>query len=113
VERIRGQYRDAVADLSQALEAGPDNEDYVRARGVAESLAEAFTPARKDLERAMKLNPRDQEARLWPGAAYEMSGDPMRASENYPPGGAIPEDYAALVYLQMATEYFVSKTQGQ
>jgi tetratricopeptide (TPR) repeat protein len=69
-----GRWADAVAALTKALDAAGDNSDIVLARGVANTLAEDFTKALKDLERAKRLGYRGREPELWTYVAEAMSG---------------------------------------
>jgi tetratricopeptide (TPR) repeat protein len=79
----QGQFPEAVAAFSRALDASGDDPDYVLARGVAETLAEQFYPAMKDLERYQRLGGKGREAELWTYVAEAMSGIAT-------PGHAIP-----------------------
>lgn len=79
----QGQFPEAVAAFSRALDASGDDPDYVLARGVAETLAEQFHPAMKDLERYQRLGGKGREAELWTYVAEAMSGIAT-------PGHAIP-----------------------
>lgn len=79
----QGQFPEAVAAFSRALDASGDDPDYVLARGVAETLAEQFHPAMKDLERYQRLGGQGREAELWTYVAEAMGGIAT-------PGHAIP-----------------------
>lgn len=108
-----GQYREAVEALGRALQAEDSNPDYLRARGVASTLAESFPAAIADLERALRLsNGADREAKLWLATAYRMSGDPARGAQHFSMGGGVPKDYANLVYNLMGMQYWQSRTRG-
>ncbi len=107
-----GDWKRAVASLSRALQADGDNSDYLRARGVAYTLAESFPEALADLQRALKLRPTDREAKLWLAAAYRMSGDPGKGAQHFSIGGEVPADYADMVYNRMAMDYWSSRYQG-
>jgi hypothetical protein len=105
-----GEYANATTDFARALQAEGDNADYVRARGVAETLAEDFPAALTDLQRAMRIhNGNDREAKLWLAAAYRMSGDWEKGSLNFTYGGDIPNDYAFFVYDNVAQDYAMSR----
>src|SRR5579871_3718219 len=108
----RADFKGAVAALTQAIENDPDNEEYVCARGVAETLSEDFPSALRDLKRADKLNPRDADARLWLATAYRMSGDAWQGSLLFMYDESIPHSETDLIYNRMAMEYYTSKTQG-
>ncbi|WHZ24723.1 MAG: hypothetical protein OJF47_003835 [Nitrospira sp.] len=69
-----GRWPDAVAALTKALDAAGDNPDIVLARGVANTLAEDFPKALKDLQRAEKLGYRGHEPQLWIHVTEAMSG---------------------------------------
>lgn len=107
-----GDWKRAVASLTRALQADGDNADYLRARGVAYTLAENFPEDLADLQRALKLRPGDREARLWLAAAYRMSGDPGKGAQYFSIGGEVPAGYANLVYNEMATAYWSSRYRG-
>lgn len=70
----QGQFPEAVAAFSRALEASGDDPAFVLARGVAETLAEQFQPAKKDFERSQRLGGKGREAELWTYVAEAMSG---------------------------------------
>lgn len=70
----QGQFPEAVAAFSRALDASGDDPNYVLARGVAETLAEQFQPAKKDFERFQRLGGKGREAELWTYVAEAMSG---------------------------------------
>ena len=108
-----GNFRGAVDALTRALQAEDSNADYLRARGVANTLAENFPAAIADLERALRLsNGADREAKLWLATAYRMSGDVARGAQNFSMGGGVPNDYANMVYNVMGMEYWQSSTRG-
>lgn len=69
-----GRWPDAVAAFNRALDAAGDDPDIVLARGVANTLAEDFPRAQKDLERAQRLGHQGREAQLWIWATEAMSG---------------------------------------
>lgn len=70
----QGRWLDAVSAVSRALETAGDDPGIVLARGVANTLAEQFPQALKDLERAKRLGLKGREATLWTYAAEAMSG---------------------------------------
>jgi tetratricopeptide (TPR) repeat protein len=106
-----GNYPAAVQSLTRAIQADDSNADYLRARGVAYTLAENFPAAIADLDRAVRLRQEDREARLWLGAAYRMGGDPAKGAQYFTMSG-VPADYANMVYNDMAMEYWQSRYQG-
>ncbi|MFO0731308.1 MAG: tetratricopeptide repeat protein [Nitrospiraceae bacterium] len=69
-----GRWPEAVGAFSRALEQTGDDPDIVLARGVAETLAEDFPRALKDLERAKRLGSRGREPELWTYVTEAMSG---------------------------------------
>lgn len=136
----QGQFPEAVAALSRALEASGDDPDYVLSRGIAETLAEQFQPAMKDFKRYQKLGGKGREAELWTYIAEAMSGTVIpehstqgpRSSqgreeefEGYQeeqgfgiPGHMIqgrddyPTAYASFVYYEMANSYGKARRSG-
>lgn len=68
------RWPEAVAAFSTALQAAGDDPDLVLARGVANTLAESFPNALKDLQRAGKLGYRGREPELWTYVVEAMSG---------------------------------------
>jgi hypothetical protein len=114
VQALRGgNFRAAVDALNRAVQAEDSNPDYLRARGVANTLAESFPAAIADLERVMRLsNGADREAKLWLATAYRMSGDVAKGAQNFSMGGSVPNDYANMVYNLMGMEYWQSSTKG-
>ncbi|MCW5798407.1 MAG: tetratricopeptide repeat protein [Nitrospira sp.] len=69
-----GRWPDAVSAFSRALDQAGDDPDIVLARGVAQTLAEDFPRAQKDLNRAQRLGLKGREAQLWLYATEAMSG---------------------------------------
>ncbi len=69
-----GRWPDAVSAFSRALEQSGDDPDIVLARGVANTLAEDFPRAQRDLDRAQRLGLKGREAQLWLWASEAMSG---------------------------------------
>src|SRR5574340_40431 len=69
-----GRWPAAVAAFSRALEGDGDYPEIVLARGVAGTLAEDFSRALKDLDRAKRLGYRGREPELWTYVAEAMSG---------------------------------------
>jgi len=106
-----GDFKKAEGDFTRALQADGDNEDYLRARGVAGVLAENFQAAIADLERAIRLQPSDSEAKLWLASAYRMSGNPEKGSMLFS-FNDIPHNYADMIYNVLAMDYWSSATRG-
>ena len=69
-----GRWPDALSAFSRALDQAGDDPDIVLARGVANTLAENFPRAQKDLDRAQRLGLKGREAQLWLWATEAMSG---------------------------------------
>ncbi len=106
-----GNYAQAVQSLSRAIQADDSNADFLRARGVAHTLAENFPLAIADLERALRLRQDDRETRLWLGSAYRMGGNPGKGAQYFGMAN-LPPDYANMVYNDMAMEYWQSRYNG-
>ncbi|MBI5397267.1 MAG: hypothetical protein HZA91_18365 [Verrucomicrobia bacterium] len=104
-------FKRAVDLISRAVAAEEENGDYLRARGVANTLAENFPAAVADLQRALRLRGDDREAKLWLAAAYRMGGDPATGSKYFSVSG-VPPNYANMVYNLMAMDYWSSRTHG-
>ena len=104
------KWKPAAEAFSAAIDAADsDVPEYYRARGIALALAEQLPAAIKDLRRASQLDPAARETRVWLAAAVGMSGDPMQASEIYPPAtldpyetfvGQMRVDYGQLLFFQ-------------
>lgn len=69
-----GRWSDAGSAFSRALDVAGDDPEIVLARGVAQTLAEDFPRALKDLERAQRLGMKGREPQLWMYATEAMSG---------------------------------------
>lgn len=69
-----GHWPEAVTAFSKALDRAGDNPDIVLARGVANTLAEDFSKALKELQWAGRLGYRGREPELWTYVAEAMSG---------------------------------------
>lgn len=106
-----GNYAAAIQSLNRAIQADDSNADFLRARGVAYTLAENFPAAIADLERAVRLRQDDREARLWLASAYRMGGDPGKGAQYFTMAN-LPPDYANMVYNDMAMEYWQSRYNG-
>ena len=89
-----GRWHDAVSAFSRALDQSGDDPDIVLARGVANTLAEDFPRALKDLERAKRLGLRGREPELWIYVTEAMSG--IIANKDHALGGA-PRDNTPVV----------------
>jgi len=107
-----GDYKRAVEQFSQAIAANDENAEYHRARGVANTLAENFSAAIADLQRAMRLRDNDTETRVWLACAYRMGGDTAKGAQFFLINRSIPADYANMLYNEMAMAYWQSKTNG-
>src|SRR4051812_33893934 len=79
------KWKHAESAFAKAIDADEENADYYIARGVAQALAEDPQRAEKDFQRALKLHPNYEEARLWLASAIDMQGDFMRSGGVYPP----------------------------
>ncbi|MGQ0812359.1 MAG: tetratricopeptide repeat protein [Nitrospiraceae bacterium] len=120
----QGRWTDAASAFSQALESSGDDPTIVLARGVANTLAEDFPRALKDLERARRLGLKSREADLWTYVAEAMSGivgkehalGGFRGAKERPavvsiPGHMVqgsddyPTDYASFIVYQLGMEY--------
>lgn len=106
-----GNFKQAIAEFTQALATNEENADALRARGVAQTLAENFPAAIADLKHALRLQANDHEAKLWLAAAYCMSGDPATGSSYFTFTG-LPHEYAELVYNIVALDYWSSRDHG-
>ena len=106
-----GNFKEAIAEFTQALATNEENADALRARGVAQTLAENFPAAIADLKRALRLQADDHEAKLWLAAAYRMGGDPATGASLFSFTG-LPHDYVDLVYNILAMDYWSSRTHG-
>jgi Tfp pilus assembly protein PilF len=69
-----GHWPEAATAFTRALDKAGDNPDLVLAHGVASVLAEDFSRALKDLERATRLGYRGREPELWTYVTEAMSG---------------------------------------
>lgn len=70
-----GRYREAVADLDQAVERAPQRPDAFVFRAAAWRHLERAEPARRDIERALALAPDNAEALLERGILRQLEGD--------------------------------------
>ncbi len=73
LERLgAGDFEEAIALISRAIDADPENPRYRIGRGAARVFAEQPEQAIPDLDRAMALSGRSKEARMWRAAADRM-----------------------------------------
>jgi Tfp pilus assembly protein PilF len=76
----KGTYADAVEPLSRAIEADEENADYYTARGLALLLNEKVAPGMKDLQRAVRLDSKNAQARRMLSFGYRLLGDERGAA---------------------------------
>ncbi|MCW8130634.1 MAG: tetratricopeptide repeat protein [Planctomycetota bacterium] len=84
---------DAIPFLTQAIETNEENSDYFTARGSAYVVAERMEQGLPDLQRALRLNPKNLLASRMTRLAYLMMGDQMSASKFYGHGGSSNIDF--------------------
>lgn len=84
---------DAIPSFVQAVAADEENSDYHTARGAAYVLAERMKDGLPDLQRALKLNPRNILASRMTRLAYLMLGDQLAASKFYGHGSTQNADF--------------------
>ncbi len=110
---------EAVAACTKAVAADEENADYRTARGVALTMSQQFPEAIKELQRALRLQADNWEAKLWLSVAYKMSGDAATAAQylTYGPHGRGGQDRAVLDYSifvsTMSQHYWQALTNGQ
>lgn len=78
-----GRFPDAVNPLTRAIELEEENAEYLLARGVALLLAEKVSAGRKDLERAYRLEPANDDVRRMLAFSVRLEGDEMTAPKYY------------------------------
>ncbi|MCG3178247.1 MAG: hypothetical protein BIFFINMI_00573 [Phycisphaerae bacterium] len=114
-----GKWADAQASLDKAVAADSENSDYRTTHGVAMVLNEKFTDAIKELSLALRMRADDWEAKLWLGAAYNMSGDPGTGARYVAlsPVGQGPPRQEVLQYstyvLTMSHSYWDAGARGR
>jgi Tfp pilus assembly protein PilF len=84
---------EATALFAQAIAADGENSDFYTARGGAYVLAEKMNEGLPDLQRAMKLNPRNILASRLTRLAYLMLGEQLAASKFYGHGSTQRPDF--------------------
>ena len=78
------KFDDATAALNKAVDADEENPDYRVARAVSLIFSGKIKESRADLERAQKLRPHFDSARLWLATAVAMQGNFQEDSDIYP-----------------------------
>ena len=91
----RADWKTAIEALDRAVAKDSENTRAYVARGAALVLSEQPAAAQKDLERALRLSPQDNEARLWMASAIAMQGDFDNDSTYFP--DATNDPYETLV----------------
>jgi len=82
-----GEWNDAAAHFTKALQAEPENADYFTARGVAYALGERIAEAQKDLERSNRLRPNHRMTKCWLASVVAMQGRFMEDQLIFPFAG--------------------------
>lgn len=80
----RGDWTSATAAFAKAVGKESENSDYYAARGAALALSEKLDEARKDLERALQLDSKNVNARLWMACVVAMKGQFGMDTQFYP-----------------------------
>ncbi len=107
-----GQYAEAEKALAKAIAADEENTACYQARGVARTLAENFSGALADFQRALRLGDTSGwETKAWIGVANKMNGNP---EAGFAPGMAPrAEAEYALTLSEMSQNYWDSRTHGR
>jgi len=79
-----GKFKEAESAFAKAIDEDEENADFWIARGVARALSQDPQKSEAYFQRALKLQPNIEEARLWWASAAAMQGDFMRDSTIYP-----------------------------
>ena len=79
----KGQYDEALADFSRALEINPKVPQTYYNRGVAYQLQGRYDEAVADFNSALKINPRHAASHFNRGVALEKAGRIREAVEAY------------------------------
>ena len=100
----RGDYADAVADFTSALDRDPNNVDAFRNRGMAWQRASDFDKAVADFTRAIKINPKAEALYNARGAALFSKEEFAGAIEDFNRAIALNKRFAP-AYLNRGTAY--------
>ncbi|HMO91820.1 MAG TPA: tetratricopeptide repeat protein [Pirellulaceae bacterium] len=90
----KGNWKEAAEALTRAIESDDEQADYYLARGVANTLAEDFTAAEKDLARADRLRPNHAPTRLWRASVVAMQGELFEDTKIFPAATRDPYETA-------------------
>ena len=102
-----GQYRDAIAEYSRAIEAEPQMIAAYLNRARAYERLKQLREAAADYARALEIDPRAADAHLGRGAMLLGNGDPGRSIEDFSrairlqPGWIAPYFNRGMAYLQL------------
>ncbi|MCC7420526.1 MAG: tetratricopeptide repeat protein [Planctomycetaceae bacterium] len=83
----------AIAKFDEAIQADAENSRFYTARGAAQVLTEKMDQSLPDLQRAMKLDPKNVLASRLTRLAYLMMGDQLKASKFHGHGGHAEIDF--------------------
>ncbi|MCZ7644586.1 MAG: tetratricopeptide repeat protein [Planctomycetota bacterium] len=84
---------DAIPSFSEAIAADEENSDFHTARGASYVVAERMQEGLPDLQRALKLNPKNILAGRMTRLAYLMLGEQLAASKFYGHGSSQGPDF--------------------
>ena len=94
-----GQRREGIARIEKVAEAGPSADAYFLAGATLMQMNE-FESARRDLEAAMRLDPRIPGIQTLVGTARDKTGDPTQAELAFRDAlKQNPDDFEANLYL--------------
>src|SRR5262245_56585738 len=73
----RQQLKDAETALASATDADDENADYHTAYGIAAMMANDLKVAKKEFDRALRLNGKDATIQRWAAGYYRYTGDAL------------------------------------
>jgi tetratricopeptide (TPR) repeat protein len=75
------QWKEAAKSFSAAIDADDENAQYHTAEGIASMMAGDLKTAKREFDRSLKLNPKDETTQRWAAGYYRFTGDALTASK--------------------------------
>ena len=75
------QWKDAATAFAAAIDADDENAQYHTASGIASMMAGDLKTAKREFNRSLKLDPKDEVTQRWAAGYYRFIGDALTAAK--------------------------------